>query len=138
MGTVRIGPQVSWRVLKPLPARGPQVPGRGNISSPQPEMMTSPYERNIHERDTKHQTKTHFMTSIYFDYCKCIIVSVYDIWRFFKIDFLLFSMDLIWWLICVQLIAHLAVYLIWRRDSIAKNTSPNVIRLQYIFYVPAL
>ena len=53
MGTVRIGPQVSWRVLKPqsategvapLPARGPQVPGLGNIYSPQPEMMTSPYE----------------------------------------------------------------------------------------------
>ena len=44
MGTVRIGPQVSWRVLKPLPARGPQVPGRGNIYSPPPEMMPSPYE----------------------------------------------------------------------------------------------
>ena len=35
--------------------------------------------------------------------------------------------------------AHLAVYLIWRRDSAAKgakkNSSPNVIRLQYLISV---
>ena len=52
-----------------------------------------------------------------------------------KAGLLLFSVDLIWWLIYIRLNAHLAVYLIWRRDSTAKgakkNTSPKVIPLQY-------
>ena len=34
-------------------------------------------------------------------YCKRIIFSVYDIWRF--LDFLLLSVELIWWLICIHL-----------------------------------
>ena len=48
-------------------------------------------------------------------YCKCIIFSVYDIWHFS--DFLLFSVDLIWWLIYIHLNAHLAVDLILRGES---------------------
>ena len=35
---------------------------------------------------------------------KCIIFSVYDIWRGFFIDFLLYSVDLIWWLVCIHLL----------------------------------
>ena len=66
-------------------------------------------------------------------YCKCIIFSVYDIWRF--LDCLLFSMDFIWWLIQTFKNAHLTVYLIWWRDSTAKgtkkNTLPNITCLQY-------
>ena len=54
------------------------------------------------------------------------------------LNFLLFSVDMIWWLICIHvfkpLYVHVALYFIWRRDSTAKgakkNTSPNVIRLQ--------
>ena len=66
---------------------------------------------------------------------------------FVVVDFLLFSVDLIWWLICIYIIqtfisAHLAVYLIWWRDSstkgVKKNTSPNVIRLQYFITGPIL
>ena len=59
-------------------------------------------------------------------YCKCIIFSVYDIWR--TLDFLLFSMDLIWFVISfhctysnLYINAHLAVFLIWRRDTTAKG-----------------
>ena len=37
----------------------------------------------------------------FINYCKCIIFSVYDIWRFS--DFLLFCVDLIWWLIYIHL-----------------------------------
>ena len=71
--------------------------------------------------------------SLLLDYCKRIIFSVYDIWQTF--NFLLFSVYLFWWLIEVFINGHLAMYLIWRRDSTAKgakkNTSPNVMRLQY-------
>ena len=37
------------------------------------------------------------------DYYKCIIFCMYNIWRTF--NFLLFSMDLIWWLIEIHLLS---------------------------------
>ena len=57
-------------------------------------------------------------------YCKCIIFSVSDIWR--TLDFLLFSMDLIWFIISFHctysfINAQLAVFLIWGRDTTAKG-----------------
>ena len=68
-----------------------------------------------------------------------LYLSVYDILCF--LDFRPFCVDLIKWLNCIHfniqtlINDHLAVYLIWRRDSTAKgaqkNTSPNVICLQY-------
>ena len=53
----------------------------------------------------------------------------------FFLYFLLFVVDFVWWFIQTFINTHLAVYLNWRRDSTAKgakkNTSPNVIHLQY-------
>ena len=68
------------------------------------------------------------------EYCKRIIFSVYNIWR--NLNVWLFSVDLNWRFILINLIIPLAMYLIWRMDTTAKgskkNTLPNVIHLQYM------
>ena len=61
-------------------------------------------------------------------YCKRFTFSVYDIWRNF--NFLLFGVDLIWWLIEIHLLdlytyTFSAVYLIWHRDATAKGAKKN-------------
>ena len=68
---------------------------------------------------------------VYHTYCKCIIFSVYDIWRFFII---FCSLAWIWfwgWFVSTYptfINAHLAVYLIWQRDSTAKMLKKYIIK----------
>ena len=83
------------------------------------------------------QDKEHIIENFYM-YCKHFIFSVYDIWQ--NLNFWLFSMDLNWHFILMNFInAHIAMYLIWQMDTTPKgskkNTSPNVIHLQYHYII---